>query len=275
MDRNLVFDIGFHKGEDSRYYLYRGYNVVAVDASLHLVKEGSELFAQEIKEKRLTLINAVVADEERDEVLFYISNNSEWSSTNKYIAGRNGMLAQELRLSAIGLNHLIKDYGVPYYCKIDIEGNDILALKSLEKVEELPLYISVETECLGHNVKDGDVSIYDTLIQLHRLGYSRFKLVDQSTFSVLGNSPFYSNKELGFDYHLADKLYAKRILHTTDSYSTFSEFFANGSGPFGEDLLGEWFNFESAKCIITRHVQDQRSLGYAKWSFWCDWHATY
>lgn len=33
MERKLIFDIGFHKGEDTRYYLYRGYDVVAVDAA--------------------------------------------------------------------------------------------------------------------------------------------------------------------------------------------------------------------------------------------------
>lgn len=33
MNKQLIFDIGFHKGEDTRYYLYKGYNVVAVDAA--------------------------------------------------------------------------------------------------------------------------------------------------------------------------------------------------------------------------------------------------
>ena len=29
---NLIFDIGFHKGEDTLFYLLKGYRVIAVDA---------------------------------------------------------------------------------------------------------------------------------------------------------------------------------------------------------------------------------------------------
>ena len=46
---------------------------------------------------------------------------------------------------------MFHEYGTPFYCKIDIEGNDIIALQTVEKVSEKPLYISVETECIGED----------------------------------------------------------------------------------------------------------------------------
>lgn len=36
----LIYDIGFHKGEDTLFYLLKGYNVVAVDADIELIEEG-------------------------------------------------------------------------------------------------------------------------------------------------------------------------------------------------------------------------------------------
>ena len=35
----LIYDIGFHKGEDTLFYLLKGYNVVAVDADIELIKK--------------------------------------------------------------------------------------------------------------------------------------------------------------------------------------------------------------------------------------------
>lgn len=39
----LIYDIGFHKGEDTLFYLLKGYNVVAVDADIELIEEGKAL----------------------------------------------------------------------------------------------------------------------------------------------------------------------------------------------------------------------------------------
>lgn len=79
---------------------------------------------------------------------------------------------------------MFHEYGTPFYCKIDIEGNDIIALQTMEKVSEKPLYISVETECIG---EDEDIAGHelDTLNALYQLGYRKFKLVDQRTLTVL------------------------------------------------------------------------------------------
>ena len=47
----LIYDIGFHKGEDTLFYLLKGYNVVAVDADIELIEEGKSSF------KELSLIH--------------------------------------------------------------------------------------------------------------------------------------------------------------------------------------------------------------------------
>lgn len=270
MDNNLIFDIGFHLGEDTRYYLHRGYRVIAVDAAPELIRKGHEAFGKEIAAGQLLLLENMIAEHNASEAAFYLSPNSQWNSAHKEIAERHGTQSEKIVMPAITLQRLMEIYDVPFYCKIDIEGNDIQALRSLHDQKELPRYISVETECLADN-SDAAESTFDTLDTLHALGYRRFKLVDQQTFSVLSEEAFYGNT--GIDPWHTNREYAAKLLNLMDEQALFSEFFS-GSGPFGEDLAGEWCDIETARRIISFHSSQQRKLGYDVWSFWCDWHAT-
>jgi SAM-dependent methyltransferase len=51
----LIYDVGLFDGGDTAYYLFRGYNVVAIDANPVMVERARLRFAQEIRDKRLTL----------------------------------------------------------------------------------------------------------------------------------------------------------------------------------------------------------------------------
>lgn len=276
-ERPLVFDIGFHQGEDTRYYLYRGFRVVAVEADCRLVAAGRERFREEIASRQLVLLHRIVDTGERPEAVFYLSGNSEWNSVHRHIAERRGLPSYPTRLPAVGLRSLMKEYGLPLYCKIDIEGNDLRALEGLTGASVLPRHISVETECLGDG-PDCEASMFATLEKLYELGYRRFKLVDQSTLTVLGKERFYDENlysgtpGAGMAMNAA---YARRILHDEHPAATFLTRFPESSGPFGEDLMGEWNDFEAAKELLRRHRRDQRTLGLEVWTFWCDWHATF
>jgi len=49
MNKRLIIDAGFHKGEDTSYYLKNGYKVIAIDASSELIAEGKIKFKDYIK----------------------------------------------------------------------------------------------------------------------------------------------------------------------------------------------------------------------------------
>lgn len=268
MNSNLIFDIGFHEGEDTHYYLYKGYRVVAVDAVSEMIECGALLFPEEVATGRLILEQAVISAEDNTTVPFYISPNSLWSSAHREIAERQGLHAERVSLPAITLRSLMDKYGVPYYCKIDIEGNDILALNSLKGASCLPQYISVETECIGDQAYDTDVT-FTTLDTLKDLGYTRFKLIDQFSLQVLDFKPFYS---VYLSEELDDTAYARDLLQVKEG--GFRQYFPNSSGPFGEDLRGRWFDYAEARELIAYHSKAQRKQRAAVWSFWCDWHAT-
>lgn len=271
-NNNLIFDIGFHKGEDTRYYLDRGFHVVAVDAAEDIIKTGQATFRQEIAEGRLILRQAVVSAVDNELISFYISPNSQWNSAHKEIAERKGRHARHVQLPAVTLRTLMEEYGVPYYCKIDIEGNDIVALKSLKGRKNIPRYVSVETECIGDDANNFSDFTFSTLEALRELGYTKFKLVDQATLAVLGEEPFYSEND-ALRRYMNNVLYARQLLHKDEG--CFSQYYPGSSGPFGRDLGGNWCDYAAAKELIAFHSKAQRDLGHEIWSFWCDWHATY
>lgn len=49
MEKKVIFDLGSHKGEDSDFYLKKGFRVVAVDASDELSEKISQKFSEYLK----------------------------------------------------------------------------------------------------------------------------------------------------------------------------------------------------------------------------------
>ena len=52
VDRSLIFDVGCNDGQDSDFYLKKGFRVVAVEANPALCEGLRRRFAQEIAEGR-------------------------------------------------------------------------------------------------------------------------------------------------------------------------------------------------------------------------------
>lgn len=183
--KNLVFDLGFHNGDTSEYYLKNGYKVVGVDCNQNILNEARCKFTKYINKGDLIVLDKCISDKNNDTISFYISTYPVWSSCNKQIAERIEM-SEEIKVETITLSKLIETYGCPVYCKIDIEGNDVYAIRSLGGCKDIPQYISVEAECLGV----GDNSTVNMLDELYNVGYERFFIVDQR-----------ENEDFRFDFY--------------------------------------------------------------------------
>lgn len=171
-DDRLVFDIGFHNGNDTAHYLSRGFRVVAVEANPAFVAEGRRRFAEEIQAGRLELVGMGISKEAGEADFFINTGNSEWSSFVPSFGQRGGSFSV-VRVPTITMGALIKRFGVPYYAKIDIEGADWHCLNDLPS--NPPRYVSVEAHRLEY------------LAVLYAKGYRRFKIVNQRTH--LGFAP--------------------------------------------------------------------------------------
>jgi FkbM family methyltransferase len=206
--RGLIYDVGFHTGQDAAYYLARGWRVVAVEANPQLVERGKEHFASEIRSGKLIILNVGIA-ERSDEMPFFINpDHSEYSSFDRDIAGRDTSRLQEIVVPARRLSEIVRQFGPAHYIKIDIEGYDHCAIASLhDDGTPRPKYISME---------NGQERGLNTLKEL---GYSRFSWVNQAEVCKMRIPPS-SSEGRRIDW----------------------QFPRGASGLFGSDL--HWISFE-------------------------------
>jgi len=219
--KNLIFDLGAHKGEDTQYYLSRGFNVVAVEANPMLTKKLHETFQQQIAENRLVIVEAAISDAETDYVTFYDNETSSvWGTVVKNFNDRNhsmGATSREIQVPTIKMKELFQKYGVPYYIKIDIEGMDLYALKQMTNEKYKPKYISIESEKVNFSKLVEEFEI------LESLGYRKFKIVQQAT------------------------VHKQKIPQDSiESAQTEYKFQRGSSGMFGSDLPGIWLSKQNA-----------------------------
>ena len=174
----LIFDLGFHDGDSSEYYLRNYHKVVGVECNPCLKKHNIDKFNKKIEDGSLILVDKCISDKDGEIVPFYISKTLDlWSSAIKRIAERVEE-SEEVFVETITLKTLIDTYGCPYYCKIDIEGYDVYAIRSLKGLDEIPQIVSVEAECLGN----GEVAKINMLDELRDVGYREFFIVDQRMY---------------------------------------------------------------------------------------------
>jgi FkbM family methyltransferase len=274
MEPDLIYDVGLHDGSDTAYYLEKGFRVVAIEANPLLTSQAQGRFRKEIASGQLTVLDVGIGASE-ESLSFWINQaNDTQSSFDKDRAMRYGP-CHEAKVKCVPLSVIIDRYGVPYYLKIDIEGNDYLCVNALVP-GKLPKYISVE---LDPN--------RDLVRALHQLGYNRFKVINQTSFT--DSTPIFRNEiGLRFSRKLSSKFpWLKGILKSPgissrlrkidfDSFlDRFDHKFPEGSsGPFGEETWGPWYSFEEIRARIDS-IQTSLAAGQvAQGAFWMDIHAT-
>lgn len=177
-DEKLIYDVGLHKGEDTHYYLKRGFRVIAIEADEELVRFNEKRFENDIRNGKLIIINGAISGTKESEITFYKNLKvSVWGTVVKEWAERNanvGAVSIEVVVKVVRLFDLFTQYGIPYYLKIDIEGMDLAALKTLADCPIKPKYVSIESEKLDFNKLIEEFNVFE------QLGYGDFNLVDQS-----------------------------------------------------------------------------------------------
>jgi FkbM family methyltransferase len=216
---DLIYDVGMHLGEDSEYYLKKGFRVIGFEADPNLAAYCRIKFHDAIEQKRLIIIEGAIVDsyalQKIIKVKFFRNTNiSVWGTLYKEWARRNEILgahSEIIEVNAIDFTECINKYGVPYYMKIDIEGADTICLKSLLDFDLKPDYVSIESEKV----------LFDKLVEeiklLEQLGFAEFMAVQQDNIaSTVTPNP---SKEGIFVEH---------------------NFQRGSSGLFGKELLGNW-----------------------------------
>lgn len=274
VESDLIYDVGLHNGTDTAYYLQKGFRVVAIDANPMLVSSAEARFSKQIASGQLKVLNIGIG--EREETLSFWVNeaNDTQSSFDKARAMRYGP-CREIVVHCQPLSAVMEAFGVPYYLKTDIEGNDYLCVRALVP-GKLPRYISVELD-----------SDHDLVTELHDLGYENFKVINQASFT--DSTPIFRGqiglralrklssraprvrqiiKRSGLSRHLR-KIYFDNFVDRFEH-----EFEEGSSGPFGEETWGPWYSFSEIRGRI-KELQRKLVHGHVPpGTFWLDIHAT-
>jgi FkbM family methyltransferase len=230
VEPDLVFDVGMHKGEDTAYYLAKGYRVVGFEADPALVARCAARFDGE---PRLTIVEGALAPASAGErVRFHRHPNSVWGTID---AGRADSTSHAGRGELIEVRRIdfaaeLDRHGVPAFLKVDIEGPGLLCLEALLERSERPDFVSVEAS--HHSWED----LHRELSLLARLGYDRFAIVQQATIP---------NSEV--------------VTRTLSGEPLTFRFEADSSGRFGDDLDG-WLDRDEVERRYRRINRFQRAI---------------
>jgi FkbM family methyltransferase len=214
MTNELIVDVGMHHGDDTAFYLAKGFHVLAVEANPDLADRGRHRFAQEIEQGLLTIRQVAVA-EAPGIVSFYSGDQDGWGSLSEERAGASlNVDLHRYEVEACTFQDLL-DGLAPYYVKVDIEGADLLCVRAIASLAALPEYFSFECDL---------TQVEETVAGIRGLGaagYQRFKLVNQAL-----------NPRVKCPYPPIEGSYVD---------ITFTH---NMSGPFGEETPGEWVGLD-------------------------------
>ena len=281
---DLVYDIGMNNGDDTAYYLSLGFRTVAIEANPELVDQAKARFAREIASGRLTILNIGIAERQGELPFWICETNSRYSSFDRAYASWGNSPNHQIQVPCTRFETIVAQYGVPYFCKIDIQGNDFLCLEGFTP-HKVPIFLSIEAINLELKLLD----------MLRALGYSLFKCMSQSTFVPMQFPPVAEQHRLEraetllgspkFRHRVFRKLggrsWLQRQLQSTRHDHDW-HFPPQSSGGFGNQTLGRWLTYDEmkgvSKQLLRRREAGEKSIFWSSnksYGIWADFHAQY
>lgn len=168
-EKDLIYDVGVYNGDDTAYYLHKGYRVVAIEAHPKWAQDARERFADAIRDGRLTILNVAIGPEEGVAELVVNERHTDWTTLNTDLTksqGWAGMATHVMEIRTVRFKDVLAEHGVPYYLKVDIETFDHYCLEDLDP-SDLPPYVSFEAQ------------YFRDLVMMRDKGYQVFKVIRQ------------------------------------------------------------------------------------------------
>lgn len=237
--KNLIYDVGMHHGQDTDYYLKRGYRVIGFEANPDNAEICRRRFAAAIDAGQLIVVEGAISENisQNGSVarikFFRNKDHSFWGSSAGDWAYRNEVMGTSneiIEVDAVDLKESFRRYGIPFYLKADIVGSETICLRALLDFDTKPDYLSIRSEKVIFSRLAEEIELFE------QLGYDRFQAVQQDFTD--------------FKFEFASAA-GEKIVHT------FEE---GASGIFGEDLRGKW----KTKELILR---DYRKIFTLYWLF--------
>ncbi|RAM51244.1 MAG: FkbM family methyltransferase [Hapalosiphonaceae cyanobacterium JJU2] len=235
MDKNLIIDVGVHTGEDTEFYLKKGFRVIGIEANPDIYEGTKKRLHTYIETGQLILLNFAISSQNQP-VTFYINlDRSIWSTTSLDFMSRNEFLGTRSTATTVEgrkFENILQEFGIPYYLKVDIEGADLLCLQALQSFGTKPQFLSIESTQTSWN------DLLAELTLLKELGYKKFKAINQKD-APKQVCPFPAKE-------------GEYIKH---------QFEYGSSGLFGEETPGNWLSETEVIKVYKRIFLQYRLLG--------------
>jgi FkbM family methyltransferase len=235
---DLIFDVGMHLGEDTEFYLEKGFRVVGIEADPALCASVAERLHDHMASGQLIIVNAAIAEVPGRATFYRDPDNSIWGTTAPEWVARNASLGtrieqvERIEVEAVTMESILAAHGVPHYMKVDIEGRDMLCVAALRQLGDRPKYLSIEASKTALTDVDAELGL------MSELGYRDFKVVPQH--AVSSQVPPRPSRE--------GRYAAWRFAH-------------GSSGLFGEEAPGDWVDVDRARQAYRPIFRTYRLLG--------------
>jgi len=237
----VIVDVGANNGDDSDFYLAKGFSVIAIEADPELAAALRERFAEAVEAHRCVVQNVAIS-EAQGPITFFKNAFSEWSSIRRDSKATQRHSHQEIMVPGDTLSAILYPVPLIHYLKIDIEGGELPAVASLKGIAERVRYLSFEIN-----------PDWEQILELvDGYGFQRFKLIRQ-----------------GRDYLQPPPMPAREGDYVATRFKN------SMSGTFGEELPGEWISLEELRRAVVdclQAMQERSSRGEPPG--WYDVHAT-
>ena len=120
----LLYDVGMHKGEDTDYYLKKGFKVIAFEANPDLLAHCKNRFSKEIENGRLIIVEGAIAEPSlvetrRQSIKFYKNKDltvwgtvvNDWAQRNEFLGTSN----EVIEVPVVNFAQYLEKFGIPYY----------------------------------------------------------------------------------------------------------------------------------------------------------------
>lgn len=126
----LCFDVGANIGTKSEAMLRTGASVIAFEPNPMVLPE---LKARCLHEKRWKLVEAALGSEAAIATFYARQSHGSSGLVEKW----GDDVVRTFHVPVVTLDAAIKTFGLPFYCKVDVEGAELMVLQGLS--EPLPL----------------------------------------------------------------------------------------------------------------------------------------